>query len=93
MEANASVRTMHTVILWMARVFVQVDTKGLYVMKPVNMVNLGHTAVRIAYVKMMLLARLRMVSVLVNLGGMVSPVNHNVTVPTMVISVVSSVCV
>jgi hypothetical protein len=91
-EMNVSVRTMDTVILWMAHAFAQVATMEICVMKHVKMVHMGHTALRYASVKMMLFAQFWMVFVLVNLDGMVCTASHSVSLDTMVISAIKSVC-
>ena len=57
------------------------------------MVHMGFTAINHASAKMMLFVQTWMVSVLASLDGMADNVNCNVTLDTMVKSVVRSVCV
>ena len=62
-------------------------------MKCVQSVHMGSTAVKGASVKTLPFAQMWMVSVLASLDGTVNNVNCNVTVDTTVSSVVKSVCV
>lgn len=86
-KTDVSVKTMHTVILWMVHAHAEKVTMALYVINSVPMVHTAFTARISANARMTLFVQLMMVSVLVRLVGMVSTVNCSVMRDTMVSNV------